>query len=189
MLQSSKKTSVVVTRKLPDAIETRMMELFDTRLNAEDRPLTTGQLAEAVKTADVLVPTVTDRIDSRVLSQAGPQLRVALARQQGGQRSLRLDARAFQLLRLGRQIRAPADDPVDRHPVRDRPQPAAEALGFAQLTDLAHRLHEHLLHQFLRLGMVAQPPQRDAVHGALEPLDQLAERFLVAALGRADLGC
>ena len=63
-----KKPLVIVTRKLPDAIETRLMELFDTRLNADDTPLTAAQLVEAVKTADVLVPTVTDRIDSRVLS-------------------------------------------------------------------------------------------------------------------------
>ena len=44
------------------------MELFDTRLNADDKPMTAAELVEAVKTADVLVPTVTDRIDSRVLS-------------------------------------------------------------------------------------------------------------------------
>ena len=69
-----KKPLVIVTRTLPDAIETRLMELFNTRLNADDKPMTVAQLVEAVKTADVLVPTVTDRIDSRVLSQAGPQL-------------------------------------------------------------------------------------------------------------------
>src|SRR5918994_1056398 len=73
---SKKKPLVIVTRKLPDAIETRLMELFDTRLNADDKPLSSPQLVEAVKTADVLVPTVTDRIDSRVLSQAGPRLKL-----------------------------------------------------------------------------------------------------------------
>lgn len=57
------KPIVVVTRKLPDPIETRMMELFDVRLNVDDRPLSQADLVEAVKTADVLVPTVTDRID------------------------------------------------------------------------------------------------------------------------------
>jgi glyoxylate reductase len=71
-----KKPLVVVTRKLPDAIETRMMELFDARLNLEDRPFGKADLIEAVKTADVLVPTVTDRIDAAVLSQAGPGLRL-----------------------------------------------------------------------------------------------------------------
>jgi glyoxylate reductase len=70
------KPLVVVTRKLPDAIETRMMELFETRLNLEDKPLSQAQLIEAVKTADVLVPTVTDRIDAAVLSQAGPRLKL-----------------------------------------------------------------------------------------------------------------
>ncbi len=73
---SKKKPLVIVTRTLPDAIETRLMELFNTRLNTDDKPLSAAQLVEAVKTADVLVPTVTDRIDSRVLSQAGPQLKL-----------------------------------------------------------------------------------------------------------------
>jgi glyoxylate reductase len=76
MAVSPNKPHVIVTRKLPDAIETRMMELFDTRLNADDKPMTQAQLIEAIKTADVLVPTVTDRIDARVLSQAGPRLRL-----------------------------------------------------------------------------------------------------------------
>src|SRR5882672_4265862 len=71
-----KKPLVIVTRKLPDAIETRLMELFDTRLNSDDKPLGSPQLVEAMKAADVLVPTVTDRIDSRVLSQAGPRLKL-----------------------------------------------------------------------------------------------------------------
>jgi glyoxylate reductase len=70
------KPLVIVTRKLPDAIETRMMELFSVRLNLEDAPLSQAQLIEAVKTADVLVPTVTDRIDAKVLSQAGPKLKL-----------------------------------------------------------------------------------------------------------------
>ncbi len=71
-----KKPLVVVTRKLPDIIETRMCELFDTRLNESDTPMTSDQLIEALKTADVLVPTVTDRLDSSVLSHAGPNLRL-----------------------------------------------------------------------------------------------------------------
>ena len=73
---AQKKPLVIVTRRLPDAIETRMMELFDTRLNLDDHPMTQGELIEAVKVADVLVPTVTDRIDSAVLSQAGENLRL-----------------------------------------------------------------------------------------------------------------
>ena len=70
------KPLVIVTRKLPDVIETRMMELFDVRLNLDDRPMTQAQLVEAVRAADVLVPTVTDHIDAAVLSQAGPQLKL-----------------------------------------------------------------------------------------------------------------
>jgi glyoxylate reductase len=70
------KPLVVVTRRLPDVIETRMRELFDAQLNHEDRPLTQAQLVEAVKTAEVIVPTVTDTIDAGVIAQAGPQLRM-----------------------------------------------------------------------------------------------------------------
>ena len=73
---SHKKPVVVVTRKLPDTIETRMMELFDVRLNLNDTPMKKAELIEAVKTADVLVPTVTDRIDSKILSQSGENLRL-----------------------------------------------------------------------------------------------------------------
>ena len=73
---AKKKPLVVVTRKLPDAVETRMRELFETKLNLDDRPMTQAELVEAAKTADVLVPTITDRIDASVLSQAGPNLRL-----------------------------------------------------------------------------------------------------------------
>jgi len=73
---SAKKPVIIVTRKLPDVVEARLRELFDARLNADDKPLTQAQLVEAAKTADVLVPTVTDRIDRGVISQAGPQLRL-----------------------------------------------------------------------------------------------------------------
>jgi len=72
----SKKPLVIVTRKLPDAIETRMMELFDTRLNLDDTPMTQAQLVAAVQQADVLVPTITDRIDAALLAQAGPRLKL-----------------------------------------------------------------------------------------------------------------
>ncbi|MGE3230006.1 MAG: 2-hydroxyacid dehydrogenase [Hyphomicrobium sp.] len=76
MPTTPKKPLVIVTRKLPDVVETRMRELFDARLNTDDTPMTQAQLAEAAKVADVLVPTVTDRIDRAVISQAGPQLRL-----------------------------------------------------------------------------------------------------------------
>jgi glyoxylate reductase len=71
-----KKPLVIVTRKLPDVIETRMMELFDARLNLADQAMTKADLSAAVKDADVLVPTITDRIDAAVLSQAGPNLKL-----------------------------------------------------------------------------------------------------------------
>jgi glyoxylate reductase len=72
----SKRPLVIVTRRLPDAIETRMMELFDARLNLEDKAMGQSDLIAAVTQADVLVPTVTDRIDAGVLSHAGKNLRL-----------------------------------------------------------------------------------------------------------------
>jgi glyoxylate reductase len=72
----SKRPFVIVTRKLPDPIETRMMELFACRLNLDDRPLGKPELIAAVAQAEVLVPTVTDRIDAEVLAAAGPALKL-----------------------------------------------------------------------------------------------------------------
>ena len=75
-MPNRRKPNVVVTRRLPEVVETRMRELFDANLNLDDRPLTREELVQAVKTADVLVPTVTDKIDAPLLAQAGDQLRL-----------------------------------------------------------------------------------------------------------------
>src|SRR5919201_1037490 len=75
-MANRKKPLVVVTRKLPDRVETRMRELFDAKLTLDDKPMTQSELAETVRSADVLVPTVTDRIDSSVLSKAGDKLKL-----------------------------------------------------------------------------------------------------------------
>jgi glyoxylate reductase len=75
-MASGKKPLVVVTRKLPDSVETRMRELFDVRLNHGDKPMSHSELAEAAKIADVLVPTVTDQIDRSVLSHSGERLKL-----------------------------------------------------------------------------------------------------------------
>jgi glyoxylate reductase len=73
---SKRKPLVIVTRKLPDVVETRMMELFNARLNSDDHPFSRAELIEAVKQAEVLVPTVTDRIDKAVIGQAGDGLKL-----------------------------------------------------------------------------------------------------------------
>jgi len=73
---SQKKPVVVVTRKLPDVVETRMMELFDARLNLDDRPMDKAALIEAVREADVLTPTITDRIGADIIKAAGPNLKL-----------------------------------------------------------------------------------------------------------------
>ncbi|HWU54323.1 MAG TPA: NAD(P)-dependent oxidoreductase, partial [Rhizomicrobium sp.] len=72
----ARKPLVIVTRKLPEAVETRMRELFDARLNLEDKPMSATALADAVATAEVLVPTITDRIDAALIAKCGPQLKL-----------------------------------------------------------------------------------------------------------------
>jgi glyoxylate reductase len=73
---SRTKPLVIVTRRLPEPVETRMRELFQTRLNIDDKPMTQAELVEAMKAADVLVPTVTDRIDAEMFAQAGDRLKL-----------------------------------------------------------------------------------------------------------------
>jgi glyoxylate reductase len=75
-MTNKKKPVVYITRKLPDIVETRMRELFDAELNIDDHPRSREELVAAVQRVDVLVPTVTDRIDSALIEAAGPQLKL-----------------------------------------------------------------------------------------------------------------
>ena len=68
--------SVVVTRRLPEQVEARLSELFDTKLRESDEPMSRAELVEAAKGADVLVPTVTDEIDATLIAQAGDRLKL-----------------------------------------------------------------------------------------------------------------
>ena len=72
----SERLSVVVTRRLPEPVETRMKELFDMHPRSDDTPMSREALAEAIEEADVLVPTITDRIDAGLIGQAGGRLRL-----------------------------------------------------------------------------------------------------------------
>ena len=68
--------NVVVTRRLPPAVETRMKELFDVELRDPDTRMTRDELASAMQRCDVLVPTLTDAIDTAMLAQAGTRLKL-----------------------------------------------------------------------------------------------------------------
>lgn len=72
----NQRLSVVVTRRLPDVVETRLKELFDVTLREDDAPMGREELAEAMRTADVIVPTITDEIDATLLAQAGARLKL-----------------------------------------------------------------------------------------------------------------
>ena len=72
----AQRSRVVVTRRLPEPVETRMRELFDVTLNETDTPMSSDQLRQAVREADVLVPTLTDQIDQGLLSSAGSNFKL-----------------------------------------------------------------------------------------------------------------
>ena len=72
----TRKPKVIVTRKLPDSVETRMRELFDTELNVTDEAMTRKQLIDAVGRCDVLAPTITDKIDAGLIAKAGEKLKL-----------------------------------------------------------------------------------------------------------------
>ena len=72
----AERPKTIVTRKLPGAVERRMAELFDTQFNSDDRAMSTAELCDAAARATVLVPTVTDEIDSAIIDAAGPDLKL-----------------------------------------------------------------------------------------------------------------
>jgi len=73
---SGNRTKVVLTRRLPEPVETRLKELFDVTLRDHDTPMSRAELVDAVKTCDVLVPTITDKIDAGLLGQVGENLKL-----------------------------------------------------------------------------------------------------------------
>ena len=109
---TAKKANVVVTRRLPDAVETRMRELFSTQLNLSDKPFTQPQLVEAVRTADVLVPTVSDKIDAHVIAQAGDQLKL-IANFGNGTDNIDIEAASDRGITVTNTPRVLTDDTAD----------------------------------------------------------------------------
>ena len=73
---SGNRTKVVLTRRLPEPVETRLKELFDVTLRDHDTPMSRAELVDASKSCDVLVPTITDKIDAGLLGQAGENLKL-----------------------------------------------------------------------------------------------------------------
>jgi len=109
---TGKRPQVVVTRKLPDIVETRMRELFDTELNIEDIPFSQPQLVAAVKAADVLVPTVSDKIDAAIIAQAGDQLEL-IANFGNGTDNIDIKAAAEKGITVTNTPRVLTDDTAD----------------------------------------------------------------------------
>ena len=72
----AQRLTVVVTRRLPEPVETRMKELFDVELRDPDTPMTRDELAAAMRRADVIVPNLPDQIDAALIAQAGDKLKL-----------------------------------------------------------------------------------------------------------------
>lgn len=72
----SQRLRVIVTRRLPEPVEARLSQLFDTTLRDDDSPMSRDELVEAARGADVLVPTLSDRIDAGLIGQAGDRLKL-----------------------------------------------------------------------------------------------------------------
>ncbi|MEM9224626.1 MAG: D-glycerate dehydrogenase [Pseudomonadota bacterium] len=103
---------VIVTRKLPEPVQARMRQLFNVRLNEDDRPFTQAELVEAVRAAGILVPTITDRIDAGVLAQAGPNLRL-IANYGNGVDNINLEAAAARKILVTNTPGVLTDDAAD----------------------------------------------------------------------------
>ena len=67
---------VALTRRLPDAVEKRLAELFDVRVRDSDTPLPKAELIAQMQDVDVIVPTISDIIDGPMLAQVGPKLKL-----------------------------------------------------------------------------------------------------------------
>ena len=109
---TTQKPKVIVTRKLPEGVERRMGELFDVHLNADDHSFSRDELAEALKTADVLVPTVTDRIDADLIAQAGDRLKL-IAHYGTGVENLDVEAAAARNIAVTNTPNVLNDDTAD----------------------------------------------------------------------------
>ena len=107
-----KKPLVIVTRKLPDAVETRMRELFDTELNLDDAPFTPERLRNAVGRAHVLVPTINDRVDAALLEEAGERLRL-VAQFGNGTDNIDVEAAAARGITVTNTPKVLTDDTAD----------------------------------------------------------------------------
>ncbi len=70
------KPHIVVTRKLPDAVEARLLAEFEPELNPEDAPFSRERLLDAMRTADGLLCVVTDRLDAAVLGVEGRRVAI-----------------------------------------------------------------------------------------------------------------
>ena len=106
------KPLVIVTRRLPDAVETRMRELFETELNLDDTPFTRERLLDAVGRADVLVPAINDRVDAALLDAAGERLKL-IAHFGNGVDNLDVAAAAARGITVTNTPRVLTDDTAD----------------------------------------------------------------------------
>src|SRR6185436_1943920 len=128
------KPLVIVTRRLPEPVETRMRELFQTSLNIDDHVMTAEELAAAMRHADVLVPTVTDKIDAALIGHSGERLKL-IANFGNGVDNIDIDAAAKRKIVVTNTPDVLTDDTADMTMALILSVPRRLAEGAAVLRD------------------------------------------------------
>jgi hypothetical protein len=116
------------------------------------------------------------------LSESSSDLIFSFPREDGDQGRPIFDVAVFDQFAIAGHARSAPDGIVDGHPRGDGSNPSAEASGIFELIELPHRLDEHVLAEFLRFGVIAQPTEDGGINGLLVVFDQAAERLPVAVL-------
>ena len=190
----TKRLSVVVTRRLPDVVETRLKELFNVTLRDDDTPMSKSELMEAVETADVLVPTITDQIDAGLLAHAGKQLRL-IANYGSGVDHIDVETARQRGVLVSNTPGVSADDTADmalalllavtrRIPEGLARMKAGDWAGWAPTALLGTRVHGKRL-GILGLGQIGQAVARRAqafgmqihYHNRRKLRDEIEERY------------
>jgi lactate dehydrogenase-like 2-hydroxyacid dehydrogenase len=165
---------VVVTRRLPAAVEAALAERFEVVVNSDDAPYTAQRLVEAMRGADALVPTVTDRLDAAVLAAGVGRCRL-IANFGVGVNHIDLAAAATAGLIVTNTPDVLTDDTADLAILLmlavlrgagagERRLRSGTWSGWGPVRDLGHRLTGRTL-GIVGYGRIGQAVARRALHG------------------------
>ena len=174
----AQRLNVIVTRRLPEVVETRMKELFHVELRDPDIKMTRDELVDAVKRCDVLVPCVTDTLDAGVLAQAGEKLRL-IANYGAGVDHIDVATAQSRGILVSNTPGVGAEDTADMvmalilGVVRRLPEGMAEMQagrwsGWAPMDHLGGRIGQAVARRARAFGMQIHYPNRRRVHDSIE---------------------